>query len=372
MAEGNSRERLQKLLSRSGIASRRAAEDLIREGRVTVNGRVATVGTQVDPAQDAVKVDGRRVQPSTQRRYILINKPVGVISTVHDPEGRDTVLEILPQPLRRGLVPVGRLDFDSEGLLLLTDDGELALHVAHPRYGCRKTYEVKVKGRPSSATVDKLRQGITLYGKTTAPARVEGFAPKASGGRESTANSWWRVVLGEGRTRQIREMFFRAGHPVQRLRRVAIGTLRDDHLPPGGWRELTTDEVETLREATKKVQKREKSRPRPSESRGGGGPRSRGAGGGGSTGRGSEGRPSSRGGPKRGAGGPWSGSSKDGSSRSGPGRRGGTSSGGTSSGGSSRGGSSRGPSRGGSGRRGPGSGGGKGRSGPGGGGGRRG
>lgn len=254
-------ERLQKLLSRAGVASRRAAEELIAEGRVTVNGVAATVGQRVDPETDAIKVDGRRIQPSAICRYILVNKPTGVISTVHDPEGRPTVLELLPDGMRRGLVPVGRLDFDSEGLLLLTDDGDLAHHVAHPRYGCHKTYEVKVKGRPSAEALAKLRGGIVLDGRRTAPARVEAHQSKAGGGRESISNSWWRVVLGEGRTRQIREMFFRVGHPVNRLRRVAIGTLRDEGLRPGSWRELSEQEVEALRQQTRKVKPKPKREP---------------------------------------------------------------------------------------------------------------
>lgn len=254
-------ERLQKLLARSGVASRRAAEEVIAEGRVTVNGVTATLGQKVDPESDAVKVDGRRIQPPAVCRYVLINKPTGVISTVKDPEGRPTVLELLPAGMRRGLVPVGRLDFDSEGLLLLTDDGDLAQHVAHPRYGCHKTYEVKVKGRPSSEVLAKLRGGIVLEGRRTAPARIEAHRPKASGGRESVSNSWWRVVLGEGRTRQIREMFFRVGHPVNRLRRVAIGALRDEGLQPGAWRELGEQEVDMLRQRTLRV----KARPTPGQ-----------------------------------------------------------------------------------------------------------
>lgn len=250
-------ERLQKLLAHAGVASRRAAEDLIREGRVTVNGQVAELGQRADFDTDAIKVDGRRIQPPDRYRYLLVNKPTGVVSTVDDPEGRPTVLELVPESMRRGLAPVGRLDFDSEGLMLLTDDGDLAHHVAHPRYGCHKTYEVKVKGRPSAAAIDTLRDGIVFDRKRTAPAHIEPFVPKTgSGARESVSNSWWRVVLGEGRNRQIREMFFRIGHPVNRLRRVAVGPLRDPYLPPGGWRELTSDEVDALRQATKTVKKK--------------------------------------------------------------------------------------------------------------------
>lgn len=247
-----SEERVQKLLARAGVASRRGAEEMIREGRVTVNGRVVGLGDKADLEKDAVKLDGRRVvAPSGARRYLLMNKPKGVLTTREDPEGRPTVFDLLPPGLRRGLNAVGRLDFNTEGLLILTDDGELAQRVAHPRYGCTKTYEVKVKGTPDEAGIEALRQGIVLEGRRTAPAVVE---PRPSGRRERPAesNSWWLVEIGEGRTRQVREMFFRIGHPVQKLRRVAIGGLRDPRLPLGGWRELAEQEVERLRHPRKR------------------------------------------------------------------------------------------------------------------------
>ncbi len=253
-------DRLQKVLARAGVASRRQVEELIREGRVTVNGEAATLGQRADLARDAVKVDGRRIrEPRRERRYLLLNKPAGYVSTLDDPEGRPTVIDLVPQRLRRGLVPVGRLDFETEGLLLLTDDGDLAQHVAHPRYGCSKTYEVKVKGRPSAEQLGRLREGIVLDGKRTAPAVI---SPRvgSTGARESVQNSWWRVILNEGRTRQIREMFFRAGHPVQRLRRVAIGPIADSELPRGACRELRDEEVELLRQRTAKPRRR-KARP---------------------------------------------------------------------------------------------------------------
>jgi 23S rRNA pseudouridine2605 synthase len=247
-AEG---ERLQKVLARAGIASRRAAEDLIREGRVTVNGQVAELGQRVEVARDAVKVDGRLVRPRHEHRYLLLNKPTGFVTTLSDPEGRDTVLDLIPHGLRRGLFPVGRLDYHTEGLLLLTTDGELAQAVAHPRHGCVKTYEAKVKGEPTEELLQRLREGVVVAGRRTAPARIRrraGAVPR--GGRRSTANSWWVVEISEGRTRQIREMFRRVGHPVQRLRRVAIGPVRDAALAPGGYRELTEEEVEALRRAS--------------------------------------------------------------------------------------------------------------------------
>ncbi len=241
-------ERLQKVLARTGLASRRAVEEMIREGRITVNGEVAILGQRVDLATDAVKVDGRRVAGGGgARRYLLLNKPAGYISTSSDPEGRPTVLDLLPQRLRKGIFPVGRLDFETEGLLILTDDGEFAQRVAHPRHGCRKIYEVKVKGRPQPREIARLKAGIMLGGRRAAPLSVTRRGA-ASGARESVSNSWWTVTLGEGRTRQIREMFFRIGHPVNRLRRVAIGPLADPHLPRGGWRELTEQEIERLRD----------------------------------------------------------------------------------------------------------------------------
>ncbi|HEY8020968.1 MAG TPA: pseudouridine synthase [Thermoanaerobaculia bacterium] len=243
-----SEERVQKLLARAGIASRRKAEELIREARVTINGRAAELGDKADLERDAVKVDGKRLQPHTgAHRYLLLNKPKYVVSTLADPQGRTTVIDLVPPRLRRALAPVGRLDYATEGLLLLTDDGDFALQVAHPRYGCVKTYEAKVKGQPTAAELDRLRAGIVLDGKRTAPCRITARAtPRRA---LESENSWWKVELGEGRSRQIREMFQRVGHPVQKLRRVAIGPLSDPDLPLGMVRELTEREVEMLRGA---------------------------------------------------------------------------------------------------------------------------
>ena len=242
-------ERLQKLLARAGVAARRKAEDLIREGRVTVNGRVAVIGDKADPAHDAVKVDGKRVQVATAHRYLLLNKPKGVLTAVSDEAGRPTVIGLVPPALRKALVPVGRLDYQTEGLLILTDDGELAQRLSHPRYGCHKTYEVKVKGIPEPAQLDRLRRGIVLEGKRTSPCRIDSLRTTPVKGQEG-GNAWFQVELAEGRTRQIREMFFRIGHSVQKLRRTAIGPLTDPHLPPGGLRELTDRELATLRRVT--------------------------------------------------------------------------------------------------------------------------
>ncbi len=244
-------ERLQKLLARAGIASRRGAEDLIRAGRVTVNGVPAELGQKVDLASDAVKVDGRRLTPPPARhRYLLLNKPRGYVTTRSDPEGRSTVLDLIaPRHRPKALAPVGRLDFNTEGLLLLTDDGDLAHRVAHPRFGCLKTYRVKVKGRPEEAALDRLRAGVTIDGRRTRPARIQAVrSPRArSASRSEAGNTWWSVEIGEGRTRQIREMFQRVGHPVLKLRRVAIGPVSDPALPLGAYRELTAGEIAALK-----------------------------------------------------------------------------------------------------------------------------
>lgn len=235
-------DRLQKILARAGVASRRASEELIREGRVTVNGKVAEIGASADPETDAIKVDGKRLVLPTSHRYLLLNKPKAYITTKDDPEGRQTVMELIPKPWRKGLVPVGRLDFNTEGLLLLTTDGDFAHQVSHPSHGCRKSYAVKVKGHPKREDVQRLRDGIVIDGRRTAPAWVE----KQRRGPRDARNSWFSVEIGEGRTRQIREMFFRIGHPVVKLKRERIGTLEDRRLPLGEVRELTREEIDSL------------------------------------------------------------------------------------------------------------------------------
>ena len=239
-------ERVQKLLAAAGVASRRAGEELIREGRVTVNGKIVGLGDRADPAVDSIKVDGKRVRPLPEHRHILLNKPAGYITTRRDPEGRPSVFDLIPGRLRRALKAVGRLDFQTEGLLLLTTDGDLANRVAHPRYGCLKTYEVKVKGRPSDEQLERFRRGLVIDGVRTRPAEISAHA--VAGRRKGKDSTWWTVRLGEGRTRQIREMFFRIGHPVMRLRRVAIGSVQDKGLRPGDSRELTEQEVHSLRQ----------------------------------------------------------------------------------------------------------------------------
>jgi 23S rRNA pseudouridine2605 synthase len=259
-----SEERLQKILARAGIASRRKAEEMIEAGQVTINGRVAGLGDKADPETDSIKVEGKRVQPPPrEHRYLLLNKPKGVMSTLSDPEGRKTVIDFVPPAMRKALVPVGRLDFNTEGLLLLTDDGEFAQRIAHPRYGSTKTYEVKVKGTPAEEQLDRLRNGVVIEGKRTAPAKITSRnfkkAPRRPG-EPASDNSWWVVEIAEGRTRQIREMFFQIGHPVGKLRRVAIGPLRDSALPVGALRELSDEEVHKLMKSARAPEERRPAR----------------------------------------------------------------------------------------------------------------
>lgn len=248
-----SAERLQKLLARAGVASRRKVEELIVEQRVTVNGRIATLGDKADLEVDSVKLDGKRIRLPDRQRYLLMNKPKGVLTTLTDDKGRPTVIDLIPQGLRNGLFPVGRLDFQTEGLLVLTTDGELAQRIAHPRFGCRKLYEVKVKGVPREEEIEKLRRGIVIDGRRTRPAYIDPLRRTARG--EDEGNTWYEVQLGEGRSRQIREMFFRIGHPVQKLKRVAIGPLRDPELPSGTFRTLDEKEIEALRTAGADLEK---------------------------------------------------------------------------------------------------------------------
>jgi 23S rRNA pseudouridine2605 synthase len=233
-------ERLQKLIAAAGVASRRHAEELIAAGEVTVNGRVVTEpGTKADPARDHIKVRGRLINPQLAERrkvYVLLNKPRGYLASLSDPEGRPLVTELVPASLGR-LHPVGRLDFNTEGLIILTNDGELTNFITSARNKVRKVYEVKVKGVPPEDAVERLRRGVVLDdGVRTAPAEIT-----LAG--ETGANAWFEVVLQEGRNQQIRKMFDTVGHSVVKLRRVAIGRLRDERLRPGDWRMLTDAEV---------------------------------------------------------------------------------------------------------------------------------
>lgn len=237
-------ERLQKIIAHAGFASRREAETMIREGRVTVNGRVVSeLGSKADADRDHIKVDGKLITHAEPHRYILIYKPKEVMTTVEDPQGRRTVLQLV-RGIRERIYPVGRLDYHSEGLVLLTNDGELAFKVSHPTHGSVKTYNVKVRGVPEDRLIDKLQRGITIDGKRTLPCEISRI--KTTGRGEEEGNSWFEVKLREGRTQQIRKMFQAVGHPVSKLKRVAIGPLSDPKLTPGVWRELTKSEVKML------------------------------------------------------------------------------------------------------------------------------
>jgi 23S rRNA pseudouridine2605 synthase len=233
-------ERLQKLIASAGIASRRHAEEMIAAGEVTVNGKVITTpGTKADPERDHIKVRGRLINPLLQSRekiYVLLNKPRGYLTSLADPEGRPLITELLPHALGR-LHPVGRLDFNTEGLLLLTNDGEFTNFITSARNRVAKVYEVKVKGVPPEQAIERLRRGIALEdGVRTAPAEITQTD-------ESDTNSWYEVVLHEGRNQQIRRMFDAIGHSVLKLRRVKIGFLKDERLAPKQWRFLMPAEV---------------------------------------------------------------------------------------------------------------------------------
>jgi 23S rRNA pseudouridine2605 synthase len=216
---------------------------MIREGRVTVNGRVVTeLGTKATAGRDHIKVDGKLVTQAEPHRYILLYKPKEVMTTVEDPQGRRTVIDFI-RGVRERIYPVGRLDFHSEGLILITNDGDLAFKVSHPRHGSVKTYHVKVRGVPEERLVDKLQRGITLDGKRTLPCEIARLRTTA---RNDEGNSWFEVKLREGRTQQIRKMFQAVGHPVAKLKRVAIGPISDPKLNAGEWRELSKQEVKLL------------------------------------------------------------------------------------------------------------------------------
>ena len=233
------RERLQKILSQAGIASRRQAETMITAGRVTVNGMVVTeLGTKADPAQDTITVDGRQIRANTVRRYILLYKPSGYLTTLKDPEGRPLVTDLL-KGIGERVFPVGRLDYNSEGLLLLTNDGEWANHLAHPRYEIDKEYHVRVQGQVTGDQLARLGTGVDLEDGRTAPATVAVL-------RESEHNTWISVIIHEGRYRQVRRMCEAVGLSVVRLRRNRYGFLDLSGLRPGEFRELTAEEVVRL------------------------------------------------------------------------------------------------------------------------------
>ena len=236
-------ERLQKYLARSGVASRRAAEQLILARRVRVNGQVVDrLGTSVEAGRDQVELDGRVIAGPERHRYVALHKPTGVLSTAADPRGRRTVVDLVGSDAR--LYPVGRLDYDSEGLIILTNDGDLALRLSHPRHSVEKEYRVLIRGELGEHELNRLRHGVLLDGVMTAPAVVE-RAPSPDGGR------WLRFVLHEGRNRQVRRMAGTVGVEVVRLIRTRIGPLTLGTLAPGRWRDLGAGEVASLRAATR-------------------------------------------------------------------------------------------------------------------------
>ena len=233
-------ERLQKVIAQAGICSRRKAEDLILTGRVSVNGKIVTqLGTKVDSSQDHIKVDGKRLHINQSKVYILLNKPKGVLCTLSDPEGRPKVTDLI-KGISQKIFPVGRLDYQSEGLLLLTNDGEFANTVASAGQHCPKTYLTKVRGNPTLDEPKKLSQGMFLDGETIAHCQIECF--------KDADNPWFRVILTEGKNNQIRKMFERINHPVLKLKRVQIGFLRDPHLGPGEYRHLTFREISRFKQ----------------------------------------------------------------------------------------------------------------------------
>ena len=233
------RQRVQKLMSAAGYCSRRQAEELLRQGRVDVNGTIAALGDQADPETDLICVDGTPVSMVTEERVLLLNKPPGVISSCHDPQGRRTVLDLIPSDLRRGLHPVGRLDADSRGALLLSNQGDLTLRLTHPRYAHSKTYRVTVTGTPDHSKLEQWRQGLELDGSHTLPADIRLIQSRKR-------NSVLEVILREGRNRQIRRIASLLGHPVVDLQRIAIGGLALGSTAEGCWRELSRQEWRSL------------------------------------------------------------------------------------------------------------------------------
>lgn len=233
-------ERLQKIIARAGIASRRKAEELILSGRVSVNGEVATqLGSRADAAHDTVRVDGKVLRDSGTRRYLAMHKPKGCVTTTDDPEGRPTVMDLLGAGAAKGLHPVGRLDFNTEGLLILTDDGDFSNELLSAKNRIPKTYAVKVSGFPSEEAIQKLRQGIRLDGRLARPESIRLV--------RQAENPWFEVTLTQGRNRQIHRMFERIGFLVEKIRRVRIGNLSLKGLEPRQVRELLPKEVDRLR-----------------------------------------------------------------------------------------------------------------------------
>jgi len=241
-------QRLQKILSAAGIASRRAAETYITDGRVSVNGQTVTeLGTKADPESDDIRVDGRRIKTAARRLYILMYKPRGYITSRSDPQRRPTVIDLLAKGgVRDYVYPVGRLDYESEGLLLLTSDGDLAARLTHPSHEVEREYQVKVLGVPDDHDLQRLSKGILIDGRRTLPAEVKVLKIIEGAAAQHALLS---IVVKEGRNRQVRNMFDAVGHPVDRLRRVRIGSITDEHIRPGEFRELDATEIAGLKRA---------------------------------------------------------------------------------------------------------------------------
>ncbi len=234
------KQRIQKIIASAGLTSRRQAEKWIEDGRVRVNGLGVSLGDSADPDYDRIEVDGKPIQVEVEKYCILLNKPVGYVTTARDPQGRPVVVDLIQNfPVR--LYPIGRLDLNTSGLLLLTNDGDLAQHLAHPRHGVEKTYLARVRGAVSPSTVQQLVSGVMLDDGLTAPARVEVT-------RQQGTHSWVKVSIREGRNRQVRRMFEAVGHAISRLQRIQFGFLTLENLTPGQYRRLTKVEVERLKQ----------------------------------------------------------------------------------------------------------------------------
>ncbi|MCP2518853.1 rRNA pseudouridine synthase [Candidatus Aminicenantes bacterium AC-335-B20] len=232
--------RLNKFIAICGIVSRRKADELIKQGRVTVNGEIVEkLGIKVDPEKDIVEVDGKKISYKENLIYLVLYKPKGYIVSLRDPFNRPKVMDLLPD-FKERIFPVGRLDYDSEGILLLTNDGELAYRLTHPRYKVERVYRVEVKGIPSPEKLEKLEKGIPLYGKRTAPSKVKLIAKKGK-------KALLEIKLYEGRKRQVKLMFLAIGHPVLSLKRISFGGITIKGLKPGEWRHLNKKEIKVLK-----------------------------------------------------------------------------------------------------------------------------